>query len=1135
MARLSKPVGELKEHYEIVVVGSGYGGSIAANRMARAGRQVCLLERGREFLPGEYPDSEIEAVEEIQYNTPEGHIGSHLGLFEMHVNADMNAVVGCGLGGTSLINANVSLRPDPRLWEDPRWPAAIGADLKTRVEDGYKHACNMLQPTPLPNDFPELPKLNALRDSAKSIGFLDKFYRPPINVTFKDGPNHVGVQQKRCIGCGDCVSGCNHWAKNTTLMNYLPDAANWGAEIFTGVEVRSISREAGKWVVHYQILGVGRRDFDAPELFLTADKVILGAGAIGSTTILLRSKARGLSLSDRLGDRFTGNGDVLAFAYNTDRVINGVGFGKKKPGTMKPVGPCIAGIIDNRDTADPQDGFVIEEGSLPGAIGGILPAALRGSDIVAGRDMKPGFMDMLRERGRSLISFLRGPYHGAIHNTQTYLVMSHDNEGGRVTLAHDRPRIVWPGVGSLPIFKKVNDTLAKATRVLGGDFVHNPIWSKLLGKELITVHPLGGCAMAEDARDGVVDHGGRVYSGASGGAVHDGLYVLDGAILPISLGVNPLLTISALAERGCALIAEQNRWRIDYGFKAPPKPAAERIGLRFTETMRGYFSTAETSDYAAAAKRGKADASEMEFTLTIESDDLDAMLTREDHAAGMSGTLTCPALSPEPLTVSDGRFNLFIRVPDQVDTRNMTYRMKLNSTAGKSYFFHGIKIIKDSAVTETWPQTTTLYVTVYESEAEGTAVVGKGILHIAPMDFLKQMRTMDVLNAPDLRTRLDAMARFGKFFAGVLYESYGGVFAPEQIFDVDAPPRQKRPLRVGPPEVHPFVTPDGVALRLTRYKGGAKGPVMLIHGAGVSSRIFSTDLIDTNLLEYLYAEGYDVWLLDYRVSTELPCAAQPSTADDVAKIDHFAAVEEVRRLTGAETIQVVAHCYGATTFTMAMLAGIRNIRSVVLSQVSTHLIVKALGKIKAGLHLPTVLEGLGVEDMTAYRDNHGDWQQKLLDVALRFYPVQHDEDCNSAVCHRITFMYALLYEHARLNQKLHDNLHELFGVASLKVFEHLALMARKGHVVTADGHDSYLPHLDRMALPIAFIHGAENQCFIPESTATTLRLLSERNGPGLYERHVIPGYGHIDCIFGKTANKDVYPYILSHLEKTATA
>lgn len=1133
MQRTSHSAGEMSPHYDVVVVGSGYGGSIAASRLARAGRKVCLLERGREIQPGEYPATLPQGMKEIQYNTPLGHFGSRLGLFDLHVNDDMNVIVGCGLGGTSLINANVALEPDRRLWADPRWPAALRADVSNGIAEGYRRAREMLNPQPLPPDFPPLPKLQALAASADALGMPGKFYRPPINVTFRDGINAAGVAQRRCIGCGDCVTGCNHWAKNTTLMTYVPDAVNNGAEVFTGIAVRTVLRRGNRWLVDYIPVAVGRESFDAPELFVTADVVVLGAGTIGSTEILLRSKARGLPLSDRLGERFTGNGDVLAFAYDTDRPINGIGFGARPAGEIPPVGPCITGIIDNRDTADPRDGTVIEEGSLPGTLGPILAETLGSAAALLGRDVAPGWQEWLREHERAAESVLLGPYRGAIRNTQTYLVMAHDNEAGRVTLQEDRARVVWPKAGEQPVLRPIDDALATATKALGGTFLRNPIWSPALGDRLVTVHPLGGCPMAESAGSGVVDHRGRVFAGTAGDTVHDGLYVLDGAIVPMSLGVNPLLTISALAERGAALIARERQWTIAYGpgQKVPAPPA--RLGLSFTETMSGFFSTARLDDFAVAEAAGRADNSPMAFTLTVASDDLDDMLARSEHAARMAGTVTCPALSAEPLTISDGRFNLFAADPARVDSRDMVYRMTLNAADGRSWHFHGVKLITRASLLEAWPETTTLFVTVSAADAADAPVVGKGILHIRPADFARQLTTIEVTGAASGTERLAAIARFGEFFAGVLFASYGGVLAPYAIFNRDAPPRLKRPLRVEPPEVHHFDTEDGVTLRLTRYRGGDKGPVMLIHGAGVSSGIFSTDLIETNLLEYLFAHGYDVWLLDFRVSIALPSAAAASTADDVALKDHVAACARLRELTGAASIQVVAHCYGATTFTMAMLAGLTGVRSVVLSQVSAHLIVKPLGEIKAGLHLPDMLGFLGIKDVTAYRDSFADWKERLVDTALRLYPIQPGEQCNSAVCHRITFLYALLYEHAQLNPALHANLHELFGVAGVEVFEHLARMARVGHVVSFDGAEDYLPHLERMALPIRFIHGGENQCFIPESTERSFEALCARNGAGLYSRRVIPGYGHIDCIFGARAADDVYPHIVEHLELTA--
>ncbi len=204
--------------------------------MARAGQQVCVLERGKEFQPGEYPNNLKSALSELQADLPDRHRGSPTGLYDLRLNKGINVFLGCGLGGTSLVNANVSLRAEPRIFDDHKWPPELRDDSKGRLEDGYRRAEEMLKPTPYPTDFPTLPKLRALERSATHLN--ERFYRPPINVTFKDGPNHVGVQQQACKLCGDCISGCNYGAKNTVLMNYLPDAKNHGAEIYTQVSVR---------------------------------------------------------------------------------------------------------------------------------------------------------------------------------------------------------------------------------------------------------------------------------------------------------------------------------------------------------------------------------------------------------------------------------------------------------------------------------------------------------------------------------------------------------------------------------------------------------------------------------------------------------------------------------------------------------------------------------------------------------------------------------------------------------------------------------------------------------------------------------------------------------------------------------
>ncbi|NQZ06130.1 MAG: GMC family oxidoreductase N-terminal domain-containing protein [Algicola sp.] len=1144
MNRISSAIELIDDSYDVVVIGSGYGGGISASRLARAGKKVCLLERGKEILPGDFPDTELEAAQQLQFDTAKGKIGSPTGLYNIHVNEEQNVVVGCGLGGTSLINANVSLEPEPEVFDDPRWPDEVRAHKDTLLKEGFARAREMLKPNPYPQSHPPLNKLLAHQKSAEAMGQAANFYRPPINVNFEkleNDLNHVGVKQLPCNNCGDCVSGCNYGAKNTTLMNYLPDAHNHGAEIFCEAPVSHLEKTDNGWLVHYQPVGLGRDKFDAPTQFVKADIVVVSAGTLGSTEILLRSKEKGLVLSDELGKNFSGNGDILGFGYNNDQAIDGVGFGQHKPGELTDVGPCITSIIDMRYGDDWRSRMVIEEGSAPGVLGKILPGALALAATAVGKDTDSGFMDGVKEKARELQSYIQGAYKGAVNNTQTYLIMSHDDGAGVMKLDDDKLRIDWPGVGEQINFVKGNEQLYAATKALGGEYVENPVWTKLFNKSLVTVHPLGGCVTGADANQGVTNHKGQVYSNTSGSDVYADLYVSDGAIIPTSLAVNPLLTISAMAERCCVLMAQDRGWTINYDLPSKPskKPVEQKLGIEFTETMKGYFSTdyeaGESIDsYLKSAQNGETANSTMEFTLSIISDDLDELVASPAHNASIIGTLNAPALSDDPLTVTNGVFNLFVRYPETPDTKHMNYNMQVTSTSGEAFYFSGYKVVKDSNITTMWHDTSTLYVTVHKGENAEGQIVGKGVLHIKPTDFLTQMTTMKVLNANSVEEKLKATVRFGKYFAGVLWQNYGGIFYEEPRFNADAPPRKKRPLRADAPQVHMFDTEDGVNLRLTRYQGGTKGPVMLVHGLGVASSIFSTDTIPTNLVEYLSAHNYDVWLLDFRVSIDLPAASEQCNGDQVAKYDFPAAIKVIKEQTGHPDVQALVHCYGATTFFMSMLAGLKDIRSIVCSQIASNLVIPTSTAIKTGVHLPGFLEKLGIKSMTAYTDDDESLLGKVYDKAMELNAMsQAQGQCDNPVCHRITFLYSSLYRHETLNDSLHNNLHELFGEANITTLKHLSEICRNRQLVDADGNDIYMGNMQNLDLPICFISGEQNECYLPESTEITYNLLREKFGDSQYSRHVIPDYGHIDCIFGKNAVDDVYPIMLAHLEKTA--
>jgi cholesterol oxidase len=1150
----------MQEHYDVIVVGSGYGGSIAACRLSRAGRRVALFERGRELHPGEFPTSMAEAARHMQTDLPTGGVGDPRSLYWLHVGDNMSVFSGCGLGGTSLVNANVSLPPDPRVFEDERWPQALRRDVQGMAA-GFDRARSMLTPAVYPDSYPPLAKMRTLE-----IEGGEQWHPTPINVTFRAGPNAAGVHQEACTGCGDCVTGCNVGAKNTLLMNYLPDAVAHGTSVFCETEVRWVEPAAAspasgaaaspRWVVHVQPLGAGRDRFDAPPLPVTADVVILAAGTLGSTRVLFRSREKGLALSARLGRRFTGNGDVLGFAWRPHPPVNAVGAGDRAPDSDKPAGPCITSFVDRRGGVALEDGIIIEDAVVPGAIADLLPAEL-GPQLLGAALRHP-----LHARGplRILLRMVSGGRRVLGEHVQTLLVMGNDDAEGVLEPGSDGVRLRWPGVGASAYYERATRQVAETASVGGGRFMHDPVSARLLHRDLITVHPLGGCVMAEDADGGVVDHLGRVFAGPAGAAVHEGLFVWDGSIVPRPLGVNPLLTISALTERGAYALAAENGWTIDEATATPPTadrdapvadavgttgagsgdPAvaspsaiASRPGLRFTERMAGFWSPTDTgpaADYDAASRAGEQAGSTLSFDLTLSTDDLRAEVSDLARPMQATGTVLAPDLSPEPLVVTDGVFQLLVADDPDPAVRHMWYRLPLTAVDGRHLHFSGFKVVAPGDVADVWPSTTTLFVTLRRDGPDGP-VLGRGVLHIKPEDFVTQLRTMSVTGPVGTVERLTLEARFGRAFAGKLFEEYGSVVHRPTGFNRRAAPRRRRRLDLPPRQESEYRTDDGVALRLTRYRGGNRGPVVLSHGMGANPLTYLLDTIEPNLTEYLVAQGFDVWLQEWRGSTLLPTARRQFDADDVAWRDHAAAQAAVRAGTGRADIHVVSHCVGSITWMMAILAGTAEPASLLCSSVSMHPIGPSLTKVKAGLRLAQVMKDSGVRMLTT--DSFADEPKgaRLLDVALRAYPIPRAERCDQPVCRRLAFIYGNAVHHTNVNDATHTTMHELFGPTDMRMMAHLSRMARVEMIVSADGSDDYTPHLERVRCPMTFLSGRHNRVWVTESVDRTVDLLQRELDPGLFERVVFEDYGHQDVMIGQDAARDTFPSVLAHLDR----
>lgn len=547
---LATSMDALRSEYDVVILGSGYGGAITAARLgvanAAAGRKldIAVLERGAEHPTGSFPESEAAALNELRSPL------NPLGLIEIERFKSIDVIHANGLGGTSLINFNVAIVPDREVFL-AAWPREF-RDLVERQPDGvgglqeyYARARRMLGAVRYAEDVP-LRRVEAFTQIAKNAGAQMQIL--DITVSTEDRITKYGVQRRRCPNHGGDGTGDNTGSKNTLMTNYLPMAAHFGVQLFPGIEAQRIEpTDDGRWRV------IARRTGAQTEVVVTARRVVVAAGTLGSNAILLRSSQAGLQLSTRLGRNFSGNGDNFGIAYNTDMRTDTQTWATTDgpPRCELACGPSITAVMRfGAEQSDLRKRFTVQDLSLPRALTDSIRFGLMGLAATSYRDFRRAKL----ERWSRDITFNTD---GAMNHSLGFLIMLHDNSDGELVLRNNGTvKIDWPGAPTERIYRDVDAIMQPAVEAIGGTYMKNPRWDKrLLGKHLITAHPMGGCATADNVDAGVVDHAGRVFR--PDGGTYDGLYVCDASVIPRALGVNPFLTISMFAERTAELLREE--------------------------------------------------------------------------------------------------------------------------------------------------------------------------------------------------------------------------------------------------------------------------------------------------------------------------------------------------------------------------------------------------------------------------------------------------------------------------------------------------------------------------------------------------------------------------------------------------
>ena len=554
------------EHVDALVIGTGFGGSVMAYRLAEAGLKVRVLERGKRYPPGSFARDPWE----MAGNFWDPSQGRH-GLFQVWSFGGIDGLVSAGVGGGSLIYANVLLRKDEH-WFIRRSPDGTEVDwplTRADLDPHYDRVEKIMAPQRYPFDiapYRDTPKTRALQEAAQKAGL--EWLLPPLAVTFGDPAedpipgepihdasggtrdNLHGRTRYTCRLTGECDLGCNFGSKNSLDYNYLTQAVKAGADLRDRCEVKAMApRQEGGYAVDYVVHDPAQEGHPTDTRRLatvrvTADRLVLSAGTFGTAYLLLKNRLNFPGISGRLGHWFSGNGDMLGLVHDAHQQVDGSAATRPLAPSRGPVITSTIRVPDRRDGGD-GPGFYLQEGGYPGLVDwmaeatnadGALHRALRFVDdrVLARLHHNP--QTDLDAQIESLI--------GDAHRSASMLpllAMGMDTPDGTLTMdLRGYLALDWTSQHSAEYFARAQGAMESVAEALDAKLQINPLW--YLRHKVITVHPVGGCSMGTNPAEGVVSPQGEVFG-------YPGMVIADGSVMPGPVGPNPSLTIAAVSDR----------------------------------------------------------------------------------------------------------------------------------------------------------------------------------------------------------------------------------------------------------------------------------------------------------------------------------------------------------------------------------------------------------------------------------------------------------------------------------------------------------------------------------------------------------------------------------------------------------